>query len=138
MPVGGGRAPRGEGARPPGQSGRAPREPVLVQQLQEGQIRYAGMSADGLIMTGPEFFFAEQPLDVPGKGRGFLVKPVGEGRYAIERYRLRNEADKVTYDFENVGVEHFEGIWVISKAGKRQIRRALEARFGRKLSKIGD
>ena len=140
----GGGKPEGTPSGSRGQGGsdgggrEGPTESVLVEKLQEGQIRYTGMSADGLMMTGPEFFFAEQPLDIPGKGTGFLVRPLGGGKYAIDSYVLRNEADKVTYAFKDVGAEYYEGICVLSKKGKRQIREQLEARFGRKLGKIGD
>ena len=140
----GGGKPEGgpSGHTAPGGSGggdrEGPTEPVLVAKVEEGQIRYTGMSADGLMVTGPEFFFAEQPLDIPGKGRGFLVRPLAGGKYAIDTYVLRNEADKVTYTFKDVDAEYYEGICVLSKKGKRQIREQLEAKFGRKLGKIGD
>lgn len=130
--------------QPPGPIRAMPLDPVVVESLIEGQIKFSQLDRNGFV-TSITHWLLELPQDIaaaegdPAR-KGFLVRrpdPTEPGKGTVERYCLRNKGTGDKYEFQDVPVHKLEGSaeWIITDEGHSQIKKKLQAKLRVPLSR---
>jgi len=103
-----------------------PQEPVLVESLQRGQIKFAQIDSEGAV-TIVTHFFRELP---PEPQKRFTIHPRDADSGTVALFRLRNLATGEVLESRDVPARRTAGgAWAITDEGWRRIRDRLQARM---------
>ena len=105
--------------------------PISVPKLQEGNVQFSQLDADGMV-TSITHFFRET---LPKNATAFTINRDGENHGTVVVYCLRNLATGEVQSFADVEVKRVGTEWVITEDGWRKIRDELQVRMKTRLSR---
>lgn len=105
--------------------------PLSIPKLQEGDIRFSQLDADGMV-TSVTHFFREL---LPQGAATFTINRDTENHGTVVVYRLRNLGTGEVQSFSDIEVKRIGTAWVITEEGWKRIRDDLQVRMKTRLSR---
>jgi hypothetical protein len=108
----------GDPATQPEQTKEVILPPVSVKAFQTGDIKFAQLDNDGMVLSVTHYFREALPdgADV------FTVNRDSDDHGAILSYRLKNPGTLDVFDFKDIEVSRVGGEWTITEDGWKKIR----------------